>query len=100
MKYCQKCGNQLMDEAVICPKCGCQCGNINQQYQQNRRREPDEVSVGLCFLSFLIPLFGLIYWGVKNSDTPRKAAACGKTALVTILISVVLYLIIIGISFA
>lgn len=22
MKYCNKCGNQLMDEAVMCPKCG------------------------------------------------------------------------------
>lgn len=25
MKYCTKCGNELMDEAVICPKCGCLC---------------------------------------------------------------------------
>lgn len=24
MKYCRNCGNQLVDEAVICPKCGCQ----------------------------------------------------------------------------
>ncbi|MBQ7045910.1 MAG: zinc-ribbon domain-containing protein [Clostridia bacterium] len=23
MKYCQKCGNELLDEAVMCPKCGC-----------------------------------------------------------------------------
>ena len=23
MKYCRKCGNEIMDEAVICPKCGC-----------------------------------------------------------------------------
>ncbi len=23
MKYCSKCGNELLDEAVICPKCGC-----------------------------------------------------------------------------
>lgn len=22
MKYCKKCGNQLFDEAVMCPKCG------------------------------------------------------------------------------
>ncbi|MBQ1194903.1 MAG: zinc-ribbon domain-containing protein [Clostridia bacterium] len=22
MKYCEKCGNQLLDEAVMCPKCG------------------------------------------------------------------------------
>ena len=23
MKFCTKCGNELMDEAVICTKCGC-----------------------------------------------------------------------------
>lgn len=23
MKYCKKCGAELVDEAVICPKCGC-----------------------------------------------------------------------------
>ena len=23
MKYCSKCGSELLDEAVICPKCGC-----------------------------------------------------------------------------
>ena len=24
MKYCTTCGNEVMDEAVICPKCGCE----------------------------------------------------------------------------
>ena len=23
MKFCSKCGNELFDEAVLCPKCGC-----------------------------------------------------------------------------
>ncbi len=23
MKYCSHCGSEIMDEAVICPKCGC-----------------------------------------------------------------------------
>ena len=23
MKYCVKCGNELVDEAILCPKCGC-----------------------------------------------------------------------------
>lgn len=27
MKFCQKCGKELMDEAVICPGCGCAVGN-------------------------------------------------------------------------
>lgn len=31
MKYCSKCGNELMDEAVICPKCGCPAGPVPVQ---------------------------------------------------------------------
>ena len=27
MKYCAHCGNELLDEAVICPKCGCRVEN-------------------------------------------------------------------------
>lgn len=24
MKYCSHCGNEVVDEAFVCPKCGCQ----------------------------------------------------------------------------
>ena len=27
MKFCAKCGNEIMDEAVICPNCGCAVEN-------------------------------------------------------------------------
>ena len=30
LKYCSKCGNELLDEAVICPKCGCAAGGADQ----------------------------------------------------------------------
>lgn len=28
MKYCTHCGAELLDEAVMCPKCGCSCGKV------------------------------------------------------------------------
>ncbi|MGI6644439.1 MAG: hypothetical protein ACOX28_01545 [Bacilli bacterium] len=31
MKYCSKCGNELHDEAVICPKCGCEVEGSRKQ---------------------------------------------------------------------
>lgn len=30
MKYCAKCGKELLDEAVMCPGCGCAVGSKNQ----------------------------------------------------------------------
>jgi len=54
MKYCQKCGKELFDEAVICVGCGCpvqpippQSGNAQQQsYQQPYQgyQQPPQIS--------------------------------------------------------
>ena len=27
MKYCEKCGKEILDDAIICPGCGCMVGN-------------------------------------------------------------------------
>ena len=78
MKYCQMCGRELMDEAVICPGCGCPTGTPMQQEAKR-----DEVSVGLCILAFLIPLFGIIYWPVAYKNTPKRAQACGISAIMS-----------------
>lgn len=31
MKYFSKCGNELTDEAVICPKCGCAIESVKKK---------------------------------------------------------------------
>ncbi|MBE7090640.1 MAG: zinc-ribbon domain-containing protein [Clostridiales bacterium] len=51
MKFCTSCGNQLLDEAVICPKCGC-TAQINQSIRKN----------GFCFhsLPLILGFVGLI----------------------------------------
>lgn len=86
MKYCSKCGKEIMDEAVICPNCGCAVASN----KAGKSVEPDEVNVGLCILAALIPLFGLIYWAVKHSDAPRGAKAVGVTALVSWIVCIVI----------
>ncbi len=73
MKYCQNCGNELLNEAVVCPKCGCMTNLIPITV--------DIVNVPLCILSAFFPLFGLIYWAVRYSTKPKCAKACGITAL-------------------
>lgn len=36
MKYCTNCGNELKDEAVICPKCGTQVGEKTKNQKRLR----------------------------------------------------------------
>ena len=61
MKYCSKCGKELMDDAIFCTACGCACDpNMNSPYNGGQKEE-DKVSVGFCVLAFFIPLFGVIF---------------------------------------
>ena len=65
MKYCSKCGNELLDEAVICPKCGCMIdGAKNLKIQKiNETAETQNVKkkqiysiagIVLYFLAFIL----------------------------------------------
>ena len=64
MKYCSKCGNQLMDEAVICPKCGCATGyqsfltdNIQKSYSGLKTAAKILMIIGTVIMGlYIIPL--------------------------------------------
>lgn len=78
MKFCSTCGKEIMDEAIVCPNCGCAVvkPSVPQQFTN------DQISAGLLILSALIPLFGILYWPVKHKETPKRAQACGIMAIV------------------
>ncbi len=86
MKFCQHCGKEVMNEAVICPGCGCPIQATNN-VQTNA--VDDSVSVGLVILSVLIPLVGIIYWPVKAKTRPKCAKACGIAGLISWAVSFV-----------
>ena len=77
MKYCAKCGTELSEETIVCPTCG------YAEYESAQPVTEDKVSVGLCVLAALIPLFGFIYWPVKHKAAPKKAKACGIAAIIS-----------------
>lgn len=87
MKYCSKCGKELMEEAVVCPGCGC------AQENQTVQAQNDSSSFGWALLGFCIPLVGLILYLVWKDNTPLKAKSAGKGALVSVILSVVVYII-------
>ena len=49
MKYCEKCGNELFDEAVVCPKCGCPAGKSQTEQVRNDKAKSTSVAT-FCFL--------------------------------------------------
>lgn len=89
MKFCQHCGKELLDEAVICPGCGCA---VPAKTTSQITRVDESVSVGLVVLSILIPLFGVIYWPLYAKTRPRCAKICGIAAIVSWLIYIIIML--------
>ncbi len=40
--FCSKCGKEIMDEAVICPNCGCPTNNYTQSKQETKVGHSDD----------------------------------------------------------
>ncbi len=89
MKYCQKCGKEIMDEAVICPNCGCATGNANLA----NNTQADTNSIGWAILGFFIPLVGLILYLIWKDTRPNDAKKAGKGALIGVIVNVVISIV-------
>ena len=80
MKFCTKCGKEIMDDAIICMNCGCAT--------ELKSHVEDSPSMGFAVLGFFIPLVGLILYLVNKDTAPKKAKSAGKGALVGVIVSV------------
>lgn len=91
MKYCTKCGKELIDEAVVCTNCGCATGD--GAANTKIAHEADAPNTGWAILSFFIPLVGLILYLIYKDTTPLKAKSAGKGALIGFVTSIVVGII-------
>lgn len=128
--FCRTCGKEIIDEAVICPYCGCLTGvpqqpsagynggfvdksnvSYNTTYvdrygnpitpiNSTNNSSDGEVNAGLVVLSILFPIVGVILGAVNLSDKKK----CGKTYLIAGIASwafmFVLGICLMGIGFA
>lgn len=89
--YCRKCGKEINDEAVICPKCGCETEIKNEMIPQ----EIDEPKTGIgivcgLFLGLIGLIIGLCLY--KENSIARKTfvKAWCITFLITIIIGIII----------
>lgn len=85
MAFCKNCGNQIDDNAVICPACGVA--------QNNTPAVVDNGGFGWGLLGCCVPLVGLILFLVWKDTKPNTAKAAGIGALVSVGISIVYYIL-------
>ena len=58
--YCENCGNEVMENAVVCPKC-------------NEKIFNDSPAPKMCLLAVLIPIAGIIFGFINLKSKPQAA---------------------------
>ena len=91
MKFCTKCGKELVDEAVVCIHCGCAVAGAT--LTATPVVENDAPNTGFAVLGFFFPLIGLILYLLHMNTAPLKAKSAGKGALAGVITSVVVSII-------
>lgn len=89
MKFCANCGKQLDDNAVICPNCGCQTGNVNMRSSTGYPVADEHyttLSIVGFVLCFCVTLAGLIcsilaYKSAKEEGN-RKSQTLSKAGII------------------
>ena len=92
--FCQKCGKEIMDEAVICPHCGCATGG-----KVKATATDDAPNTGYAVLGFFIPIIGLIMYLSMKNEKPLAAKSAGKGALIGFAVGAIGY-VFLGVLFA
>ena len=82
--FCPKCGKEIMDEAVICPHCGCA---TNSKADSVKEQETNVLAIVGFILSFFVPLVGLILSIIGYKKAPEYNNSGKGLALAGIIIS-------------
>lgn len=75
MKYCSKCGNELLDEAVICPKCGCPVVDSEMNVVRDNRKVRLKSASALNAIAFILNILCGVYFAwalLAPSEEPEQ----------------------------
>ena len=97
MKYCKSCGAELVDDAVVCPKCGVAVGEMPTEPKQNTM---GIVGLVLCFITgpliaFIVSLVGYLQ-GKKKGEKVTCALIGIILSVVELVIIIILYAVVLG----
>lgn len=85
MAFCKNCGKEIDDNAVVCVNCG--------SSQQQIPQAVDNGGFGWGLLGCCIPIVGLVLFLVWRDTKPKTSKAAGIGALVSVVGSIVFYII-------
>lgn len=94
MKFCEKCGKEIDDNAVVCPGCGASTAVNASPVTTAESENPKTARMALGF-AFLIPILGIIFAiiGLKKYTDPKLKKQCIIAIPVAIVAQIVWFLV-------
>ena len=89
MRYCQYCGKEIQEGAVVC----IHCGRSIEPFNTAKTDPNDAPSTAFSVLGFFIPIIGLVLYLVNMDKSPLKAKSAGKGALLGVIVWTILGII-------
>lgn len=105
--YCRKCGKEIPDGAKFCPNCGKKTDDTTVEekvnsvdlntssstYNGNYYSDDSSSSIGWGVLGFFVPIADLILFLVWKDEKPEDSKASGIGALVSVVVSIIIFLL-------
>lgn len=92
--FCNNCGKEIDNMAVVCPSCGCATSNM----QNAQKPAEDKGGFGWGLLGCCVPIAGLVLYLLWKNEKPKTAKAVGVGAIVSVCLAVVYYIVVIMIA--
>lgn len=90
--FCKNCGQEISDEAVVCPHCGVAtdrfCAGENQP-----KVEKNGMAIAGFVCSFFIPLLGWIFGGVGLSRANKRNGKGKGFSIASLVIATVMFFV-------
>jgi len=66
--FCQKCGNELKDDATFCNKCGAKVDSANHKISvsQESNKKPSPMMIGIIVVAVLLIL--IVFWNKRKTN--------------------------------
>lgn len=93
MKFCQKCGAQIDDNAVVCPHCGCQTSDLKVEKEETSTYGILAIVFG-ALGGWLGLVFGILGLKTYKNETYRKYCKIGIGLFVAWVVIAVIMIIV------
>ena len=91
--YCSKCGEEINDQAIICPKCGCATSNFAAATEMPKTEDKNGIAIAGFVCSFLIPILGWIFGGIGLARANKRNGKFKGFSIAAIAIASVMFVV-------